>query len=346
MPGLLLDLGRMDRVIGVDGGGSHTRACVADPGGRVLGTGRAGCSNHFHAGAEGTAAAIAAAVGEAMQAAGMRLPAKVLYLGLAGVAEAADRAPILEAVGKRGLAETVGLGSDLHIALSGGLGGRPGIALIAGTGSSCYGRDAAGRTAKVGGCGALADDAGGACWMARRALELAVREADGRLPESGLKTAVYGFLGIADWREFLRRHPGAGPRREDLARLCPLIVDLWKQGNAPAAEVAEAAIRELALLVATTARRLALESPEVVLAGGLARSGPPFQPRLEEVIGRAVPGARCPEPVLPPVGGAVLEAITLAGGGTGGDVVENVRQTIGRSSRGFFVDQNSRESAD
>ncbi len=37
----------------------------------------------------------------------------------------------------------IGIDHDIRIALAGGLGGKPGIALIAGTGSSCYGRTAA-----------------------------------------------------------------------------------------------------------------------------------------------------------------------------------------------------------
>jgi N-acetylglucosamine kinase-like BadF-type ATPase len=42
------------------------------------------------------------------------------------------------------LGDAIHVDHDIRIALAGGLSGRPGIALIAGTGSSCFGMNAAG----------------------------------------------------------------------------------------------------------------------------------------------------------------------------------------------------------
>jgi glucosamine kinase len=323
-----LDCGGMELVLGIDGGGSHTRACVADLDGRVLGSGRAGSSNYNHAGAAGAGRAIEAAVREALSSVSAQPPAKAMFLGLAAVVNEADRAVIQQEVGQRGLAMKIGIDHDIRIALSGGLAGQAGIALIAGTGASCYGRRATGESVQVGGYGFLADDVGSASWISRQALSAAVREADGRLMETDLKKAVFAFLEITDIRDFLHRVQTVGLKREELATLCPRIIALADSGNGPAQSIMEEAVRELALLVQTAASRLSFDSPAVVLAGGLALSGAPFQPALEAAIRQVLPGVEFPEPALPAVGGALLEALRLAGVNPQGTILGNLKETI------------------
>ena len=303
----------MEAVIGIDGGGSRTRAVVADSAGRVLGLGNAGSSNYNHVGAERAGEAIEQAVQEALGQAGLARPVGSMFLGMAAVVNAADQAAIREQVEKRGLAERIGVDHDIRIALTGGLAGQPGIALIAGTGSSCYGRNAEGEAVQVGGCGALADDAGSGFWIGRKALGRAVREADGRADETDLKTVVFDFLEIDALEDFLHRVHVIGLEREELATLCPRIIALAGAGCGPAQGIVQEAVGELALLVSTAARRLRLAEPGIVLAGGVATSGHPFQSHLVNAIKEAVPGARFPAPLLPPVGGAVLEALRLTG---------------------------------
>src|SRR5436309_650814 len=84
--------------VGVDGGGSHTRAVVGRVDGVVLGRGEAGASNPSALGFEAAVAAIEAAVGAALErSAAAREVAgswavEAIALGVAGAGRPADRA--------------------------------------------------------------------------------------------------------------------------------------------------------------------------------------------------------------------------------------------------------------
>ena len=77
--------------------------------------------------------------------------------------------------------------SDGEIALYGATGGRPGLVVIAGTGSICCGKNRHGKYFCAGGWGPIVGDEGGASWISRKALQAVAQAADGR----GSKT-VYG----------------------------------------------------------------------------------------------------------------------------------------------------------
>jgi N-acetylglucosamine kinase-like BadF-type ATPase len=135
----------MNYYLGVDGGGSSTRALVADARGRVVGRGNSSDSNFLYAGIAGTSVALAKAVEAALAEGRIRIPEiSAAYFGMAGVVSEADRQAVGKAITTLKLSDgvPVGIDHDIRIALTGGLAGAPGIALIVGTGSACYGLDA------------------------------------------------------------------------------------------------------------------------------------------------------------------------------------------------------------
>ena len=302
---------KRELLVGVDGGGTSTRVWVVDPHGHGLGVGVAGPSNYQHAGIDGTTRAIGVALREALDSAkGSADEITAAFFGMAGVVNARDHAAIREALSPLPFPPDCarGIDHDIRIALSGGLAGAPGIALIAGTGSSCYGRNAEGIACQCGGWGSLVDDVGSAYWVGVEALKRAVREADGRCPHSPIQDAVFAAIGIESVRDFMNRVHGIGMKREEIAALCPCVVELAQKGDSVAWQILRAGCAALAELVAVVARKLKLGNPAVVLAGGLATSGPPFTPLLHRTIEEQVPGANLTTAHLPPVAGAVLEA--------------------------------------
>ena len=72
--------------------------------------------------------------------------------------------------------------NDALVALEAGAGDGPGIVLIAGTGSICYGRNEEGQAARAGGWGYMLGDEGSGWWIGRRALSAVMRQFDGRGP--------------------------------------------------------------------------------------------------------------------------------------------------------------------
>lgn len=319
----------MELVLGIDGGGSSTRAVLACADGRVLGRGHGGSSNYNHAGEDGACRAVDAAVDGAWKSAGLfRRPADAVFLGMASVVNAEDRAVIRRIAGVLELAPEgcVGVDHDIRIALTGGLAGRPGVALIAGTGSSCYGRRADGAAKQCGGWGAVADDGGSASWIGREAIRVAVRQADGRMASDGMADLVFRFLGIGSLDDILHRIHVQGVSREEIAALCPGVVAAARDGMPSAARILESAVGELAAMVRGAAEGLGLTEPEVVLAGGLATSGAPFQPLLEMAICETLPSPTLVEALLPPVMGAVLEALAILKTPCTPEIIENLNR--------------------
>ncbi len=320
----------MSITAGIDGGGSRTRVLVCDGEGRPMGLGLGGPSNFVESGE----AVAEASLREAFTAALGEVPLEAVgtaFFGMAGVVNRADQEEVrrLARAAGLGLHCRLGVHHDIHIALRGGLVLGPGIALIAGTGSSCYGRNSEGRTYQCGGWGSLADDVGSGGWMGRRGLEAFVRQADGRLPVTGLKERVMAFLGVGAVEDFMHRVHRIGLARHELAGLARVLFDLEAEGDPVAETILGEGAAGLAELVAVTTKELELVTVEVILAGGLTEH-PIYRGRLERAIGEAVGGSVVREATFAPVVGAVLEAMLLGGVDIDEGIIENLRVTSER----------------
>src|SRR5256714_1260845 len=181
-------------LIGVDGGGTATRAIVARRGGPVIGQGHAGPS----ALGQGIAKAwteIERAVGKAFDHAGVAVPARercALAAGLSGVSNRPWRDQfVARNVGYAPLiAET-----DSFTMLVGAHGGRPGAIVAAGTGSIGEVLRPDGTRFSVGGWGFPVSDEGGGAWLGLRAVGLAQRAMDGRINAGPLARHVWAHCG-------------------------------------------------------------------------------------------------------------------------------------------------------
>lgn len=300
-------------VLGIDGGGSTTHAAFADASGRVLGIGIAGASNYQSAGIAATAENIRLAVERARREAGSNLPAaRAAFLGMAGVLAAADRGIVLDIAERQNLAAHIEVDHDLRPALAGGLDGAEGIVLIAGTGSSCYGRRSDGGSWRAGGWGHLLDDAGGAYRVAVDGLSAAVRAIDGRGADTLLASTLLQELGIDDPDAILHIVHNQLDRTA-IAALAPLVLAAADSGDDVAAGILEHAAEELALMVGTVHRRLMFNTATpVVTIGGLFNDAR-FRDRVAHALQRRLPDVRLVAPKHPPVIGACLLARQMSG---------------------------------
>src|SRR5229473_488913 len=184
-------------VVGVDGGGTRTRAAILD-GNRVLGEGTAGPSNPLRVGVASGAAAIREAIDRACAAALVQRDDIIAAgIGLAGVRRKDIRTRMREV-----LVETLGiknieLMTDGDIALYGATDGAPGIVVISGTGSICCGVNRQGKHVFAGGWGPVAGDEGSGSWIARRALQAVAQATDERGPKTALGAAACEYFQVA-----------------------------------------------------------------------------------------------------------------------------------------------------
>jgi glucosamine kinase len=301
--------------LGVDGGGTHTRAWLIDASGRVLGQAETGPCNPNNVGFDGGLAAIRSAARQARQASGLKQSeVRAAFVGCAGIKTEADGERLARRLLEEELAGRVMVRNDTEAALAGSLAGAPGIALIAGTGSFCLGRDDDGRTAHCGGWGWLLDDIGGAFWVGRETVRAAALAADGRGPATVLLGQVLAHFAVSEADALLSALYDRKRAPVSLAGLAPLATRAATEGDFVARDILQRGAAGAAELVARVALALAWEGPvPVAIVGGLGRSGPPYTPLLHAAIHAAVPAALFPEPRLPPVAGAALRALELGG---------------------------------
>jgi glucosamine kinase len=164
----------------------------------------------------------------------------------------------------------VGVDHDIRIALQGGLSGRPGIALIAGTGSSCYGRSDAGKSWQAGGWDQILDDLGSGYDIAQKGMAAACRDADGRGHKTLLRELFFRALSVDHVTDFSVRIHRPKKERHEIAAFAPLVFAAAKQGDNVAASILEAGATELSAMVIAVADQLFENgSPEVIFSGGL-----------------------------------------------------------------------------
>ena len=254
------------------------------------------------------------------------------FFGLAGYIDVAADDPKIEAAvraaaeafasDKRPEGIPFGLGNDCENALSGALAGKPGINIIAGTGSVGCGRDEAGSYARCGGWNyTLGGDEGSAYWIARNLLHEFQRQSDGRDEKTALYKAVAEALSLeTDDALMTRIVKDWNSDRTKIATLSPLVSELAASGDPHAKAILAAAARELADYAIAVKGRLHFRATEeassgndgmipVSGTGGVFNSGPDLTDELDRILHEH--GMYFTQPIYTPDIGAVLLAMKI-----------------------------------
>lgn len=313
-------------VVGVDGGGSKTRAMVADERGAEIVSVDGPPSAVRPGEAERSADVIVATVRDALAAAAMsHVTPRVVCIGVAGVGREPERDALWQALMGRDLADDIIVYPDATIALDDAFGDGAGILLIAGTGSIAIARGPAGTMARCGGWGPMIGDEGSGAWIGRRALGAVAAAADGREPATALTGAVLTATQVATVEELVGWAASATPAK--LATIAPAVLQVADAGDLRANSLLSMAVEELMLHVRTLARRLFVDeraAVQVALAGGLLGRGKPLRRRLEHRLKTAVPGAQLRQEEVVPSRGAVRGALRSLGIEVGADTEQPV----------------------
>lgn len=296
-------------VVGVDGGGTTTDAWVAALDGTTLGTGRAGGSNWEMVGHDAMIEQVGLALDAALAAA-ERARADVVAsaFGLAGVDWANDLRPARAVLNWLGLAGPLVVVNDAHIALRAGCSRDWGIVSNVGTGTVTAGLDRRGewfRTMAVGW-----GEPSGASSLVRDAVHAVAAEHHRVGPPTSLTPRLLEALALPDvlamFEAISRQRLGVG------AHLAPLIDAAAAEGDDVALGLLHRSARRHGEMVIGVADRLGLRADdvEVVLAGGMHRSGERFfGPVFAETVLAGCPAARLVPLHGSPARGAVLLAL-------------------------------------
>jgi N-acetylglucosamine kinase len=299
-------------VLGVDGGGSRTRCVIASLSGHILASGAGGPSNPLTAGVDSAAEAIQTVIGEASRRCGINsFVASVM--GIAGT----ERASTIEALASRLILHDLGdlsIIGDAKIALSGATGCRPGVVVISGTGSIAYGENERGETARAGGWGWRLGDEGSGYQIGNKALIAALRDYDGRGPQTTLTGKIREALNLETLDELVDLTYSKNMGSEEVAALASIVGEAAGEGDNVALRILEGAGVELGIAASVVIRKLGLSGRFTIgLVGGVFNLGPLIRESLERSVRKTAPACVISSPRFPPEVGAALLALRYVG---------------------------------
>ena len=260
--------------LGIDGGQSHTEAVIADENGTILGRGFGCASNHAEipGGRERLENAIRNSVGKALKAAGLPPIDKAIFAsahcGMTG--GAIYKNEIINSIIK---SNNLTVGHDAPTALFGATAGKPGIVVIAGTGSVVFGVNEQNETARAGGLGYLFSDEGSGFWLAAQMIRLAIKEHDGLIEKSGVLEMVLEFFKRAEIRELTDDFYNAKIARDEIASLAKRAHEVAAANNQTIRKEILSGAKILAQSVCRVAEKLNFSENFLVAGvGGMFRS--------------------------------------------------------------------------
>lgn len=300
-------------VLGIDGGGTHTRAVIAK-GSRVLGRAQGGSIKRLRVGAEIAEENLRALLNEVFFKSGISrvdaASAGVASASMPGIPEW-----ITEVFREYSIPRSEVVGDEV-IALDAAFHGGPGILQIAGTGSNCIGRTASGATESAGGYSSVLGDEGSGYWIGLHGIRQGLRAHDRSEPCVILDRVgkVWGTETLAELVDYGNQTPGP-----DFSALAPVIAGAAADGDAVAQRVllqAAADLADFSLLVRRKLRQRHGLTEEVPAAfiGSVLDKIPMVRNRVTELLRAEAPGMHFSQEEVSGVEGAIWRAQRLAEG--------------------------------
>jgi N-acetylglucosamine kinase-like BadF-type ATPase len=306
-------------VLGLDAGGSKTSAVLCAMDSSICAEAQGGPANLHVEGAERCAGIILDLVQTCCHSVGCSVSEiGAIVAGVAGAGRSADRQNLTEVLSRGAASRNLVLNklsieSDARIALEGAFGGKPGIVVIAGTGSIVFGRDMRGNIVRSGGWGRIVGDDGSGYEIGRAAIRFLATALDGHAKPTKLSEMLrtkYGFVSQEAVIDTIYKN------KFDIASVAPSVLDAAHKGDKAAKTILAAAS---ASLVVKIGQMLAVMNkgkrnpPKrfLALTGSLLASENVYSRSVRAEIKRTIPAVVLHPPESSPVFGAALMALAL-----------------------------------
>ncbi len=299
---------KKDLILGIDSGGTKTHTILTDTKLNLLATSKNGPGNYHNIGEEKAKKNISSSISEALSKANMT-EEDVDYagFGIGGLDSEKDHNIVksfLEEIDSVKNLKKKYIVNDVIISHYSITGGRPGIVVVGGTGSTIYGTGENGGSCRAGGWGWIIGDEGSGSYIAKRGLQEAGKAYDGRGKETLLVTLAKQHFGLDDFENIIPKMSEI-KLPNDLARFAERVIDAASEGDEVALDVVEEGCEELAVGVNTVHKKLRFEeSVRIGFVGGLTSSSF-FTNKLEEKIQDRISNITFLKPVRYPVVGSI-----------------------------------------
>lgn len=300
----------MPYFLALDAGGTKTDALLADEG-RILARGSTDTIKLLRTTPEEAEARLTALLEEISAKAGVPLN-KITRtcMGIAGFSTGLVRSWSQQTLARHVSGEII-LCGDEEIALDAVFPGRPGILVIAGTGSNVIGRCSNGSLHGAGGWGPVLGDEGSGYWIGAEAIRTALRAQD-RHVNSCMLAEIQRHWGLASLQELIamaNRHPAP-----DFSSLARVVAECAADGDALAQSVLLRAGEELAGFVTLVHSKMLAAKCEDPAAIGVAYTGSvlthiaPVREAMAAALKSAMPHVEILDKPVDPLEGALWRA--------------------------------------
>jgi N-acetylglucosamine kinase-like BadF-type ATPase len=304
----LYDDDRMTFFLGLDAGGTSTRAALADDE-RVLARAKSGSIKVMRVSAAVAEVNLRALLDDVAKSSGVPITEVAsTCVGTAGNTVSTVTGWIWQTLGPMLRGDLIVCG-DVEIALDAAFPGEAGVLVMAGTGSNTLGRTSKGELVTVGGWGPLLADEGSGHWIGQRALRAAIREHDEQGSSKLLNALAAQWK--ADTLEQVVEIAHAAPP-PDFAALARTVVEAAAEGNRLAQAVLVGGGRALGEDASLALRKLLALEPaaprRVAFTGSVLENIAVVRDAMSAEIERQHPGAQVLPNAVDPTEGALWRA--------------------------------------
>ena len=319
----------MSLYLGVDAGNSKTVAMACTAGGRVVGFGRSGNGDVY--GAASAEAAVDAVLSAIASTSVDLAQVEGAAFRLAGIDWPADEAFWREQLtGRLPDLRSVTIENDGFAAIRCGSLTGLGLGIVVGTGNAVAGRGPSGKSVSA---SFWIQEENGATGLGSAALRAVFHHAAGIGPATALTPVLLAHFGMDDAESLLElltaREGPMEPRHR--AVLAPLVTQVAANGDAVAGEIVTTMAERLANYAAFVARRVGYEADDkipIVLAGSVIAGGPCVAKAILAALPSRFPHADARIATLPPIAGAVLDALAESGVELTDETVSTLRDSL------------------
>jgi len=296
--------------IGIDGGGTKTKAVLVDENMNIINEEIGGPSNFLVFDINEVTKSILELLSKLTNDINISLnDINSILLGTAGAGRKDDAKRLEESLVRKAKENKIHINdfkveSDARIALEGAFAGKPGSILIAGTGSIMFGKDMEGNIHRVGGFGRLLGDEGSGFHIGRAGLTAVAKSFDGRNNDTLLTQLIKDKFNIIDSVQLINE---VYKNNFDIPQIAPLVIEAAEKNDAICKNIIDSEIDQLLEHISAMQKIINDDVLSISLIGGTITTNNYyanlFQSRIENITNVKVRDAE-----LSPHMGAALMA--------------------------------------
>ncbi|MBQ2889714.1 MAG: hypothetical protein IJE41_04590 [Clostridia bacterium] len=308
----------MKNIIGIDGGGTKTEFVLCDENANVLKRTVLSSSNPVDIGMDNACTVLKTGIAELLKD---NATIDGMFAGISGGSVSDNKKIIASYIKEAFPSAHFDNGTDAMNVISTGLKEDDGVILIAGTGCCAFARKGK-ELFRTGGWGYLFDGAGGGYDLGSAAISAVLKAYDETSPKTVLTELFKSQMNIDAPMEISRIYAGG---KRFIASFAPLVFKGYEMDDAVSKEILEKTVNHWAIII-TKAMEKVPHSKKVALAGSLFKQKDIVLPMLKEKLSE---DCEIILPQLPPVYGAVREALKIAGVYPSQEIEDNFLRTYG-----------------